>query len=85
MSQLKASLRKYLQDNFLLGPSARPLADDASLMAHHVMDSTGFLELVCHLEEHYAIVVKEEEMLPENLDSIDRLATFIQSKLPTRT
>ena len=49
-------------------------------MEHHIIDSTGFLELVSYLEETFGIRVEDEEMIPENLDSLDALARYVGQK-----
>lgn len=80
MADLNKELRQYIQDNFIMGAAAAAFADADSFMELHILDSTGFLELIAHLEETYAITVKDEEMVPENLDSINSLAAFVGRK-----
>jgi acyl carrier protein len=80
MADLRAQLRSYIEDNFILGAGARKFADGDSFMEHGILDSTGFLELITYLEEQFGLTVKDEEMIPENLDSLDRLAAFIGRK-----
>lgn len=80
MPQTKATLRQYIRDNFVLGNHGTKFGDGDSFMELHILDSTGFLELVSHLEEVYGITVTDEEMVPENLDSIDALHTFLMRK-----
>ena len=80
MEELRAQLRRFIEDTFLMGTRAEPLADDASFLEHHVLDSTGFLELIAFLEETYAIKVDDHEMVPENLDSLDSLVGFVGRK-----
>lgn len=79
MQAIKTSVRQYIQDNFLMG-SAETYADDASFMDAQLLDSTGFLELVHFLEDSYGIKVEDEEMMPENLDSLDAVARFVMRK-----
>jgi len=79
MQQIKTTVRQYIQDNFLMG-AAEQYADDASFMEAHLLDSTGFLELVQFLEETYAIKVDDDDMLPENLDCLDAIGAFVQRK-----
>lgn len=79
MQAIKTSVRQYIQDNFLMG-SAETYADDASFMDAQLLDSTGFLELVHFLEDSYGIRVEDEEMMPENLDSLDAVAQFVTRK-----
>ena len=80
MSDIQAQVRRYIEDNFLMGAGAVAPADDASFLEHHVLDSTGFLELVAYLEEAYAIRIGDDEMLPENLDSLSAIAAFVERK-----
>ena len=76
------SIRGFVQDNFLFGEEIT-FSDDASLLEQGLIDSTGVLELVAFLEEQFGIAVEDEELVPENLDSIDNLMLFIERKLPT--
>ena len=79
MEELRAQLRQFIEDTFLMGVR-EPLADDASFLEHHVLDSTGFLELIAFLEDRYAIKIADDEMVPENLDSLDSLVAFVGHK-----
>ena len=56
------------------------VADDASLIGEGIMDSTGVLELITFVEETFAISVADEEVLPENFDSIARIAAYVERK-----
>ena len=76
----RRALRRFLDDNFIMGSSGPALADGDSFLEHHVLDSTGFLELIAHLEETYTIKVGDDEMVPENLDSIDALVAYLARK-----
>ena len=73
-------VRRFIEDTFLMGTRAEPLADTDSFLEHHVLDSTGFLELIAFLEQTYAIEVADDEMVPENLDSLESVARFVASK-----
>lgn len=79
---IKEATRRFIADNFILGSKAKPYADGESLIERRIMDSTGFLELISHLEETYGITVNDEEMVPENLDSLDAVASYVIRKLP---
>ena len=76
---VKTEVRKFLLDNFSMGESAA-IADDASFMEEHVLDSTGFVELVAFVEETFGIKVADAEMLPENLDSLVNIEAFVARK-----
>ena len=81
MRSLKSQLRQFVVDNFLFGDSDGVLTDDeSSFLDAGILDSTGALELVYHLEQTYGIQVLDEEFVPENLDSISRLAAFVERK-----
>jgi acyl carrier protein len=80
MQDVKAAVRRYIEDNFIMGAAGVALADGDSFLEHHVLDSTGFLELIAHLEETYGIKVLDDEMVPENLDSLDSVAAFVTRK-----
>lgn len=82
MDEVKDALRRYIEDNFIMGARTVPLADGDSFLEHHVLDSTGFLELITHLEETYAIKVSDDEMVPENLDSLDSIVQYLARKRP---
>jgi len=72
-------VRSFVVANFLLG-RGEALTDDASFMDEGLIDSTGILELVSHLEETYGIEVLEEELVPDNLDSVNRIAAYLSRK-----
>lgn len=80
MSTIKAEVRRYIEENLLLGAGAVSPGDDESFLEHQVLDSTGFLELVAHLEETYGITIGDEEMVPENLDSLNAIEAFVLGK-----
>ena len=75
-------LRQFIIDNFLFGDQSGrfTFSDTDSLQELGIVDSTGVLELVCHLQERYAIAVADADLIPENLDSVERIARFIERK-----
>jgi len=78
---IKSATRRFIIDNFLMGASDADLRDNDSFLARHLVDSTGFLELVMHLETEYGFTVGDDELIPENLDSLDAIAGFVSRKL----
>lgn len=80
-NDFSTDVRRFVVANFLLGREY-PLCDDSSFMEEGLIDSTGILELVSHLEETYGIEILEQELTPDNLDSISRIAAFLARKLP---
>ncbi|HEU4370264.1 MAG TPA: acyl carrier protein [Methylomirabilota bacterium] len=81
MEQIRRELRRFVTVNFLLGEDDDALADEASFLELGIVDSTGVLELVSFLERRYAITLEDEELVPDNLDSIRNLLAFLERKL----
>jgi acyl carrier protein len=77
---IKDEVRAYVVDSFLMRKKAERLQDDTSFLAQGILDSTGVVELVSFLEETYGIQVADEEMVPENLDSLSAIEAYVQRK-----
>ena len=80
MSETIGKLREYIFDNFLFTEDENALGNDDSFMEKGIIDSTGILEVITFIEEDFGITVKDEELIPKNLDSINNLSAFIQRK-----
>jgi acyl carrier protein len=76
----RTAIRAFIVENFLFGDDSQPLATDLSLIDNDLIDSTGILELVGFLEERFAISIADADIVPANLDTIDRIAGFIARK-----
>jgi acyl carrier protein len=72
-------LREFIKNNFLLGNDAN-LKNDDSFMGKGIVDSTGILEVVSFVEETFGFKIADEDLLPDNLDSINNLVNYIQKK-----
>ena len=75
---IRGQLKKHISDNFMSPEES--LRDDASLLEEGILDSTGVLDLVMFIEETFGIEVKDEELVPENLDSVNKLVAFVGRK-----
>jgi acyl carrier protein len=82
--RVREDVRRFIVKNFLFGGGAGTLGDAGSLLEARIIDSTGVLELVAHVETEYAIRIEDDEMVPENLDSIANLVAFVGRKLEAR-
>lgn len=80
MGDLRQKLRSFITDNFLFGRVDSELSDDDSLVENGIVDSTGVLMLVAFLEQDLGLRIEDDEIVPENLDSINRLNTFVARK-----
>jgi len=73
-------IRKFIFENFMFEAANDELDNDDSFLDHGIIDSTGVLELVEWLEDEYGIEVDDEELVPENLDSVNNLVAYIANK-----
>jgi len=79
MAAYENEIHRFIADRFLFGDDSKLAADD-SLLEAGIVDSTGILELINHIEERYAVKVADDELVPENLDSIASIAAFLGRK-----
>jgi len=73
-------INQLIVDNFLFGDE-NDLKNNASLLENGIIDSTGVLELISFLEETYKITIEDDEMIPDNLDSMNNINNFLKKKL----
>ncbi len=76
--KIKKEVRNFIMENFM---PEKELADEDPLLENGVIDSTGILEIVSFIETTYGFVVEDEDLIPDNLDSIGKITAFIQKKL----
>ena len=81
MSDIKQDIRTFIVETFLFGQDSN-LTNETSFLEQGIVDSTGVLELVAHLEKTYDLKVKDEELIPDNLDSINAISDFLAKKRP---
>lgn len=79
MSDITELIRNFIVENFLFG-SDEGLTNESSFLDEGIIDSTGVLELVSFLEETFAIQINDEDLIPENLDSIDKVTNYVEKK-----
>jgi len=79
MEEIRQKVRGYVVDSFLFGNDAK-LREDMSFLKSSLMDSTGMLELISYIEQEFGIRIEDAELVPENLDSIDKVVGFIERK-----
>jgi acyl carrier protein len=73
-------VRKFVVDNFLFGDGG-DLSEETSLLGSGVIDSTGILELINYLEQAFNITVEDNDIIPENLDSLRNISCYLEHKL----
>ncbi len=79
--RFRPAVREFIAENFLFRTDAE-ISDSESLLEGGIIDSTGVLELIAFLEATFGISVADEEIIPENLDSINNMSTYLARKLP---
>ncbi|MGE5469622.1 MAG: acyl carrier protein [Bacteroidota bacterium] len=79
-ANIRLKVRRYIIEDCLLG-TTEEVDDAASLSRNGILDSTGALELVAFLEEEFIIVIADQDLIPENLDSIDGIVALVETKL----
>lgn len=79
MDAMREKVKEFIVENFLFGDD-QGLDNDASFLDNGIIDSTGILELVTFLEETFNIEIADEELVPENLDSINQIVSFLAKK-----
>lgn len=77
---VEAQVRSYILENYLFTDDESMLNNDDSFLQKNILDSTGMLEVIYFLEDEFGIKVKDEEMVPENLDSVARIVAFVDRK-----
>ncbi|MFH1641731.1 MAG: acyl carrier protein [Nanoarchaeota archaeon] len=78
---IKKKIEKFIRNNFLLGSVSNSLDENDSFLEKGIIDSTGILELVEYVQETFKIKIEDEELLPDNLDSLERITVFISNKI----
>jgi acyl carrier protein len=79
LNDVRAQIKAFIISNFMFG-NDNGLKDGTSLLDEGIMDSNGALELVTFLEETFGIAVDDEELIPENLDSVNNLVGYLKKK-----
>jgi acyl carrier protein len=79
MSDIKQKIRTYIVENYLFGDD-EGLEDNTSFLDEGIVDSTGILELIGYITDEFDIHVEDDELVPENLDSLDNVSAYIARK-----
>ena len=79
-TQIRNSVRDFVINKFLIGTDSKQLGDNDSFLEHGIIDSTGVLELVGFIEETFKCRVEDEELIPDNLDTLANIVLYVRSK-----
>jgi acyl carrier protein len=78
--ELRERIRTFILQNYLFTEDPSALGLDDSLLGRGIVDSTGMLEIIMFIEEQLGVKVRDEELIPENLDGVNRIAAYVESK-----
>lgn len=78
--QLRSEIRQFVLDDLLMGDTTSMLDDGESFLETGTIDSIGVLDIVMFLECNFQLKVQDRELVPENLDSVNRLVQFVMRK-----
>jgi acyl carrier protein len=73
-------IRNYILENYLFSDNQSDLNNDDSFLNKGILDSTGILEVIYFLEEEFGIKIDDDEMIPDNLDSVNNILAFLERK-----
>jgi len=79
--EIKSKLTSFILNKFLLGDESKTPKDNDSFLEKGIIDSTGVLELVSYIEDTFNIKVEDEELIPDNLDSLEKLTKYVKKKV----
>jgi acyl carrier protein len=77
-----AQIRTYIAQNILFSGNSYPYDDDASFLDEGIVDSMNVLELVTFVEDTFGVSVDDQDIVPDNFDSVSRLAAYVLSRMP---
>jgi acyl carrier protein len=78
---IQEQIRDYIATNMLFSDNGYPYEDSTSFLEEGIVDSTGVLELILFVEENFSFKVPDEDITPDNFDSVAQLANYIQTKV----
>ena len=84
METIEVKVRQFIADNILFSRNGYPYSDDTSFLEEGIIDSMGIMELVAFVDDNFGIKVEDEELVPDNFDSVSRVAGYIRLKASTR-
>ena len=77
---LRTQIRDFILENYLFTNDPSAIELDDSLLDRGIVDSTGMLEIIFFIEEKLGIKVKDDELIPDNLDSVNKIASFVEAR-----
>jgi acyl carrier protein len=82
-NEVGSKVRDFIKENFMYRDDRAELAETESLLEAGLIDSTGILELVAFIETEFSIQMADADIVPDNLDSVETIVRYVESKLET--
>ena len=79
MASVKDEIREFVLEN-ARSKGINEVADDQSLMASGIIDSLAIFRLVAFLEDSFRVRISDDEIVPENFQSINDIESFVSGK-----
>ncbi len=73
-------IRNHIAKNILFNDKGYPYSDDASFVEEGIIDSMNVMELILFVEERFGVEVADEEIVPDNFNSVSRMANYVRRK-----
>src|SRR6266403_5930712 len=83
--EIESTIRSFIDSNLLFGNDELNYSDDSSLLSEGIVDSLGAVDLVAFLQKRYKIKIGQQEVRPDNFDSVAKIAAFVRRKTNTPT
>lgn len=81
MENTREMIRQYIASNILFTDNGYPYSDEASFLNEGIVDSMNVLELVMFVEQNFGVKVDDQDIIPDNFDSVAKLASYVESKV----
>jgi acyl carrier protein len=80
-SNVSHTLERFIVDELMMGDQQTRIDPDASLISSGVVDSLALLRLIAFVEEQFGVTVEDEEVMPENFETLNIIESFVTAKL----
>ena len=77
---IEQQIRDYIAKNLIFSSNGYQYSDETSFLEEGIVDSQGVMELVLFVEDAFGVKVDDQEITPDNFDSISNLATYVRRK-----
>ena len=77
---IEKTVEKFVVEELIVGGSDTSLDPDQSLVSSGVIDSLAILRLITFIEETFGVTVEDDEVVPENFETINVIKAFVEAK-----